>query len=360
MTALPKVIDRYLAAMFVKIFVICWISLTGLFVMVDVFSNLEEFLDLGKQAGGLSAVLWDYYTPRVFDFFDRTAPLLALIAAIGTLVWMQRSNELVAVEAAGISKSRMVWPLVACMVLLTIASVANREWLIPQYKSSLARNAQSWDGNEARPLNPQQDQETGLWVVGGKITLAQKRIDNPEFQLPLAAQDFGRRVIAETATWSAAGEGHPVGFILKKVVDPVDATKRPSIQVAQRPLVISPSDSHWLAEDELFIACGVPLEDLAFGQDIQRYASLNQQILGLRNPSLWFSNRQRVQVHARIVRPALDLLILLIGIPVVLSRRDAQYLSGVWILLGCRHRHRIVCDRVPKPGRISNRHPRVA
>ena len=66
------------------------------------FENLEEFISYAERQGSLLGVLIDYYGARVLSFFDRISGLLALIAAIFTVTWFQRSNELTAVTAAGI------------------------------------------------------------------------------------------------------------------------------------------------------------------------------------------------------------------------------------------------------------------
>ncbi len=319
---LLSIIDRYLIRSFLKIFLVCWFSLTSLYLIVDVFSNLEEFLDLSKQAGGLGVVLREYYTPRIFEFFDRTAPLLALIAAIGSLAWMQRSNELAAVEACGIPTSRMLRPFVICTAGLLLVSIVNREVWIPRYKVALARNAQNWDGSESRSIQPQQDVETGIWITNGRVTLAQRRLEQPEFQLPAGLDAAATRVVAEYADAVDANAWHPAGFVLHNVSEPKPLPEQPEVGLRDRGGVIPGKDAGWLQPDELFIASGIALEFLAYGQEIQRYASLQQQIKMLKNPSIWCSNRQRVQVHARILRPVLDLVILLVGIPVMLARRE--------------------------------------
>ena len=42
------IIDRYLLRQFTQNFVVCWVSLTGIFVVFDAFSNLEAFLQFAK------------------------------------------------------------------------------------------------------------------------------------------------------------------------------------------------------------------------------------------------------------------------------------------------------------------------
>ena len=66
--------------------------------------------------GACCACCSSYYGARVLSFFDRISGLLALIAAIFTITWFQRTNELTAVMAAGISKARIIRPLVVATV----------------------------------------------------------------------------------------------------------------------------------------------------------------------------------------------------------------------------------------------------
>ena len=106
------IFDRYLLRTFAKVLVVSFLSLTGLYVIIDLFGNLEEFISYAEREGSLLAVLGDYYGARVLSFFDRTSGLLALIAAIFTVTWFQRTNELTAVTAAGIPKARIVRPLI--------------------------------------------------------------------------------------------------------------------------------------------------------------------------------------------------------------------------------------------------------
>ena len=47
------IIDRYLLRQFVQTFLICFLSLTGLYIVFDVFSNLDRFLRCGRKAGGV-------------------------------------------------------------------------------------------------------------------------------------------------------------------------------------------------------------------------------------------------------------------------------------------------------------------
>ena len=67
--------DRYLLRLFLKVLLVCFVSLTGLYIVIDVFNNLDEFVGYAKQDG--AAVFTDYYSARVPWFFDRISGLIA-------------------------------------------------------------------------------------------------------------------------------------------------------------------------------------------------------------------------------------------------------------------------------------------
>ena len=46
--AAMTIIDRYLLRQFLQTFLICYLSLTGLYIVFDAFTNLEDFLRCGR------------------------------------------------------------------------------------------------------------------------------------------------------------------------------------------------------------------------------------------------------------------------------------------------------------------------
>ncbi len=66
------------------------------------------------------------------------------------------------------------------------------------------------------------------------------------------------------------------------------------------------------------------------GNTVRQLSSTAQLIRGLRNPSLSYGADVRVAIHARIVQPLLDLTLLLLGLPLVVSRES----RNVFIAMG--------------------------
>ena len=122
-----RTIDRYLLMQFLKVFVICFFSLTGLYIVIDGFSNLDDFMIYADEHGQLLSVMGQYYAYQSLSFFDRTSGILTLIAAMFTVTWIQRHNELTALEAAGLSKGRIIKPVIVAVAAISVLAAANRE-----------------------------------------------------------------------------------------------------------------------------------------------------------------------------------------------------------------------------------------
>ena len=314
--------DRYLLGTFIKILVISFLSLTGLFVVIDMFGNLEEFISYADREGSLLQVLSSYYGARVLSFFDRISGLLALVAAIFTITWFQRTNELTAVMAAGIPRVRVVRPLVAATVIVALLAAANRELGLPQVRDRLSRNAQDWLGESARPLTPRRDNRTSILITGKATVAARQEITQPSFRLPNSLSQFGRQLAARQATYRPPAAEHPGGYLLEGVSQPADLQELASAAQDGTPVILTPQDHAWLKPDACFVVSDITFEHLVADSVWCQFSSTPQLIEVLRNPSLDYGADTRVTLHRRFVQPVLDVTLLFLGMPFVLSRSN--------------------------------------
>ncbi len=328
-------IDRYLLGSFFKVLTVCFVSFTGLYVLIDVFGNLDEFIRYGAAEGGLLKVLAEYYSPRVLSFFDRTSGLLALIAAMFTLAQMQRTSEITALSAAGIPYWRIVRPLIFGAIVVSILGVVNREWLIPQQRGSLVRNAQNWLGDSPQPLRPQWDNKTNVLLGGESFLIAKRRIVNPKFLLPESARAFGRQLAGQAADFQEAAQGRPQGYLFTGLKQPKNPAGKPSVYEDGAPLLLSPADTPWLQDGQLFLVSDIGFDELSGGPLWRSLSSTMQIAKALRNPSFDFGADTRVTLHARLVQPFLDVVLLFLGLPLAFSQRQQSpwAMAGMTILM---------------------------
>jgi lipopolysaccharide export system permease protein len=316
------IFDRYLLKLYAKVLVVSFVSLAGLFVVIDGMGNLDEFVTYGHhRIPDTAKVMAEYYGPRMLQFFDQIAGLLAMLAAAFVLTLLARSNEMTALLAAGVAPSRILQPLVAASIFVALLGAANREFGLPQVRDSLSRNAQDWLGDTGRKCTPHYDIRSDILIAGKSTYANQKRLAAPLFDLPRELAPWGRQIAAENAYYVTATAQRPAGYVLSGVKQPANLGQLASQSLPNGERVLfSPSDTPWLKPDECFVASVVTFEQLSVGGSWRQRLSTYELVTGLRGQTIEPGADVWVTLHARFVQPLLDLSLVLMGIPLVLSR----------------------------------------
>lgn len=348
------IIDRYLLRKYVQTFVICFLSLFGLFVLIELSTNLDKFLQGGEKAGEVLRFIGHYYAFRAVLFFDRVSGLLALISAMFTVSWIQRHNEMTALMAAGVSRIRVLIPLVIAVGVISVLSTINREVLIPRYRNELARRPQDPLGDQPQSLESRYDGQTDV-LLGGKNTYAsQKRIEEPDFRLPLRLSAYGKQLSAANAYYQPATGDRPAGYLMDGVHEPKNLDSRPSLLLSGRPVLITPHDApQWLKPDQCFLVSDVSFDQLAGGTLFKQLSSTAELMRGLRNPSADYGADVRTTIHARIIQPVLDITLLFLGLPLIVTRESRNVFIAMGICLAVNVAFMLVVFASQQMGAIS-------
>jgi len=315
-----RIIDRYLLRQFFKTFLICFLSLLGLFVVFHAFTNLESFFRIADRQGGLGRAMGLYYARQSLLFFDRTVGLVNLTAAMFTVTWIQRHNELVALMAAGVSRVRVVIPVIVAVVAVIGLALLNRELLIPRFRDELSRKPQDLATDVPRPFDPQYDERSDVLIRGQAAIAAQHKIERLTLSLPVSLDPYTRKIIAREAYYKAPAGGRPGGYLLVGMEQPRDLSTQPSLTLDDGPVIVTARDAPaWLLPDQCFLVSDVSFEQLTNGDAWREFSSTSQLIRGLHNRSLNLGGDIRVAIHARIAQPLLDIVLLFLGLPLVMT-----------------------------------------
>lgn len=123
-------IDRYLIGKF--IFNLFWslLAFWAVFIIVDLVENLDKFIDKGVPFEYV-ALYYIYYTPYVIILVAPVGVLLSSLFAVGFLA---KSNELLAMRAAGLSLWRLSAPFLVMGVLVTALIFLAGETIYPRFE----------------------------------------------------------------------------------------------------------------------------------------------------------------------------------------------------------------------------------
>ncbi|MCJ7823102.1 MAG: LptF/LptG family permease [Armatimonadetes bacterium] len=123
-----KIIDRYLLKQMAGPFGFGVVAFVLLFVSANILFRLTELvteLGLSLWTAGELFVLW------LPAFVVLTFPLATLVAILVTFGRLSGDSELVAMHAGGISFRRLVVPMVGAGLLISIATAALNEFVVP-------------------------------------------------------------------------------------------------------------------------------------------------------------------------------------------------------------------------------------
>ena len=130
-------LDRYFLVGFVRNFLIMLFSLLGLYVVVDLFMNLNDFTKGKSGVLSIAQHVFGYYSAQVSLIFDRLDKLIVLAAAMFTVSWMQRNNELLPQLSAGVPTRRVIRPVLLGVIVTSFLAPLNSEFYIPRVAEQL-------------------------------------------------------------------------------------------------------------------------------------------------------------------------------------------------------------------------------
>jgi lipopolysaccharide export system permease protein len=168
-----RILDRQRYWSFLKAYVICYVSLVGLYIVIDAFSNFDEFT---KRAEGAEVfrVMARFYLVRQSSFFDQLCGVIGMMAAVFTVTWMQRNNEQLAILSAGVSTHRAIRPVLFSSVLVSFLAIGNQEIIMPRYAEELAKSHDD-DGEQTVRVAGRYDSR-GIMILGNDADRATKTI----------------------------------------------------------------------------------------------------------------------------------------------------------------------------------------
>lgn len=326
-------VDRYVLRNFFRTLILWYLCLVGLFVVFDLFTNFDDVLSSGKAGGNIILSIGRYYFFKTFQFFDVMVSLLIMISAMITLSTMIRHNELIPLLASGVSQFRIIMPIVGAAVVVVLLAMACRELLLPKYLSDiLAKKPSDVGQNLGTPVEGMTDMKTGIKLSGARAFWSTKTVSNPIISLPRGLEKYGRTIEANSAQYLVATKDRPKGFMLKNVTTPKELLKNESLRIEDESVIITPNDaSDWIEPTDCFVVSGITFNQVAGGKAWRQYGSTLELVEGANNPSLELATEVYSVIHSRVTQPLLDITLLLLGLPIILTKSDRNVFKALGI-----------------------------
>lgn len=123
----PRILDRYLATEFFRMWFAALSAFIVIFLVVNLFEKVSKFLEYNVPFG----VILQYYLfmiPYIVKWMNPIAVLLGVLFSLGTL---SRNLEITAMTAAGLSLRRVIWPVIVLGLVISGAVFVFGETVVP-------------------------------------------------------------------------------------------------------------------------------------------------------------------------------------------------------------------------------------
>lgn len=162
-----KILTRYILLAYLRNYFISLFVLIGLYVVLDMVLNFDDFAVSREGAGALSAVgnIASFYFYQSFRIFAQLSGVIPVAAAAFTFLRLSRFNELTAMMAAGIHLVRVAAPaIIAAVVVSLVLPLINQEVVIPSIIPQLSRTRSEMPNSrqKASAIQSMQDDQGGL------------------------------------------------------------------------------------------------------------------------------------------------------------------------------------------------------
>ena len=326
------ILDRYFLRSFIFNLTMWLICVVGVFVVFDLVTKFDDLLAAGKAAGNTPKFLLTYYTFQAVPIVMMFGSLLGLISAMVTVAMLKRLNELVPIQAAGVSTFRIAMPLLLAFFLFVAFLTGVREFVLPQFLDELTQEYTGPSGKNGRIVNAMTDNETGIRFGGDRLFQKEKRISSPNVAIykPIVKDRF--HLQADNAVYCEAQGERPAGFMLQNVTWPKGFSGDHSLTFEDRLVVItSPDSPDWIEPTDCFVVTKIPFAYFSSSDSWSKYASTWEMIVAARNPSLELGPKTRGMIHSRLLMPFLDAAVIFLGLPLILARGDRNVFKAMGI-----------------------------
>lgn len=309
-------LDRYVAWLFVLSYAAAFFLVVGLFVIVDMATNLDDYL--GPDKSGISpssATVGRYYLLQLPFLYQQMSPYVTLVAGMFTATRLARSNEIVAALNAGISVRRMLLPVYLGAGFLALGMFVLRE----QATSDLGRKRDLLQDYLKQRRAAPEVENLVVWAQNGRpVTLREYRVgkvpaESEAFGLSARYRDGERLISIDAPRARPLSGGRWALEEGRRLADDGSARETRAIDVLDDPR-FSPEDVElaWKAHEHAL--------DLSHGELVDLLA---------REPT---NLQYQTLLQSTFTFPLAGLVLLLVGLPFVVGNERGK--AGERIALG--------------------------
>lgn len=320
-----SILDRMMFASFLRAYFICLVSTLSLYIVVDLFTNIDDFFRADRTTTQVISHILTYYGIRAIQYYDRLCEAISLLAAMFTVAWTQRSNELIPMLSAGVSIHRVLRPIFIGAAMMLAVGLVNQEWVIPQLGNYLASDRDDPDG--AKDLQVQGCYDPNkIFIDGFRANRRSLSVEKLYITLPETPRSRMAHISAESAQYipPMPDVSRSGGWLLSGAYPP--ELPENSYDPALIEIIDEGKYFVWVREANF--------DRVTQGVKTQNYASTATLFELMQRTDVGRMNQLAVMFHMRLTRPIVGLLLVILGLSIILRDQTRHVFISAGLCLG--------------------------
>ncbi|MFA5069376.1 MAG: LptF/LptG family permease [Candidatus Omnitrophota bacterium] len=313
-----KILDKYVIRNYILPLVYCLFLFIFLYVVADVFANLEDILRNRVSI----PILSQYYGSFIPAIFVQTLPIASLLAVVYMLSIFNRNNELTAVKACGISIRQLLLPVFIISVMLGLLNFLMNETIVPDGSVRAERIKSEYIKSNPGPSKKMSTvKDMTYYGKKNQLVYAQELNieDNKMSGIIIIERDdnlrIRRKILSAKALWRDG-----TWIFYDCVIYRFDALGKS----AGSPLVFAQKVIDFAESPE-------QLHKFEFRAGCMNYRELKNHIARISGPNSKVLNSMKTDLYFKTAMPFVPVIIMLLGIPFAMSTTRGGAMSGIGI-----------------------------
>ena len=321
-----RILDRYILKSVLTLFFQCLFTFLFLYIIIDVFSHLDEIL---KQQVSLP-ILRQYYLSYLPIIFIQVAPIACLLSTLYTFGKLNRNNEIIAMRSAGLSIFQITKTVIIFGLIVSAFVFWVNDRFVPSSMSLTEKIKTQMESGTKKAKEKEREIITNLSMYGlknrlffvNKFSLATDTMENIIILEHDEKQNITKKIVANKGVYRDG---------LWRFYQSVTYNFDENVQVKGEPQYL---------EEEIMDISETPGDFLKqmLRPDFMNISQLDDYLWRLsKSGATTVIRNLKVDLYQRFTFPLTSIMIILLGIPFsVMMKKRATGLSsvGLSIMLG--------------------------
>ena len=315
-----SLLHRYVLKRFIYCYVLSAAGLIGIFLIVDFFERVDEFI---RRDIPYSDLIF-YFICKIPSISSYMAPQAVLLATVFTLAVLARDNEIIAMKASGIGIVGITLPILGASLMIALLVLANSEYLSPIatkkmnyiFKVKVQGNQSYGDTYILEDFSAKQlwfiAKDTAVWNIG-QFDPKEMRIRDAKIFYRFDNGSIQKRIDVKEVVWSGAHWEFFDGF--QRTFEQEGHSSTEYFEKKIFPVLETPDD---ILKNMISYSDEISLREL--------YKEIKEMTLEGKD-----TLKHRVDFHQKISYPFISIVLALLAIP--LSLRSSRH-GGVLFCVG--------------------------